>query len=400
MALLLTKYQPNTSQDLVGNNTAKTKLKDFITNYKSQRKKVCIVHGPLGTGKTSLVYALAKELDYDILELNSSQTRNKDAISTFLSAALGQTSLFMRPKLILIDEADNTSGRKDRGGNAELAKILDKSTFPIICTANDILDKKIKPLKKKALLIPIDKPEHQEIVQFLTTICIKENIQYKDNALSALARSCDGDIRAALLDLQTLCHEPITLESVMTLDDRKRTQTILHALRIVFKSSSADTARNAFDDVDIDPDRLLLWLEYNVPKEYLQARSLDSAFHHLSRADIFKQRIRKWQHWRYLVYFFGLLSAGVSTAKDEKNPNNVEYKQSSRLLKMWMAKNKLAKKRDIAAKLAGQTHVSSKVAMQYMPHLRYNFKKTNSEHRQRLINELELNDEEVAWLRK
>ncbi len=130
MALLLTKYQPKVSSELVGNDSIKIKLKDFVTNYKSQKKKVCIVHGPLGTGKTSLVFALAKELDYDILELNSSDTRNKDAITTFLGAALGQMSLFMRPKIILIDEVDNTSGRKDRGGTAELTKILDKSTFP------------------------------------------------------------------------------------------------------------------------------------------------------------------------------------------------------------------------------------------------------------------------------
>lgn len=400
MALLLSKYQPQTSADVIGNLNAKTKLKDFIVNYKNQKKRVCILHGPLGTGKTSLVYALAKELDYDILELNSSQSRNKDSISNFLGAALGQTSLFMRPKIILIDEADNTSGTKDRGGNVELAKVIDKSTFPIVCTVNDLEDKKIKPLKKKALAIELDKPTHQEIISFLKNICEKENFVFEENALSALARTCDGDIRAVLLDLQTLCHEPINLDAVMAIDDRKRTQTILHALKVVFKSSSAETARSAFDDVDLDPDRLLLWLEYNVPKEYLSAASLDRAFYHLSRADIFKQRIRKWQHWRYLVYFFNLLSAGVSTAKDERNPNNVEYKQSSRLLKMWMAKNKLAKKKDVAVKLAKVTHVSTRVAMQNLPHLQHDFRKISLEQRQKYIRELDLSDEEVVWLRK
>ena len=400
MALLLSKYAPKTSKDIIGNDAAVAKLKDFVQNYKTQKRKVCILHGPLGTGKTSLVYALAQELNYDILELNSSQTRNKDAMSTFINSAVGQMSLFMKPKIILIDEADNTSGRKDRGGNAELAKIMEKSSFPIICTANDVTDKKIKPLKKKALAIEMLKPNHVEVKEFLKDICNNESIHYDENALSALARSCDGDIRAALLDLQTLCHKKVTLHDVVELDDRKRTQTILHALKIVFKSSSAQTARQAFNDVDIDPDQILLWLDYNLPREYIDAQSLASGFQYLSRADIFKKRIRKWQHWRYLVYFFDLLSAGVSTAKEERNPKQIEYKQSSRLLKMWMAKNKHAKKREVAKKYASQTHVSSSVAMEYMPFIRQRMRHFSQKQKRQFAEELELSDEEFAWFAK
>jgi len=384
MTLLLTKYSPKLSTDLVGNDAARIKLKDFVVNYKSQKKTAAILHGPLGTGKTSLVYALAKELDYDILELNSSQLRNKDAIHSFLTAALGQMSLFMRPKIILIDEADNTSGRKDRGGMAELAKVIAKSKFPIICTANDVLDKKIKPMKKVSKLIEIHKPHLDEIIAFLKNICQKENIEFDDNALSSLARQSDGDIRAALLDLQVLRHQKITLEKVMELDDRKRTQTILHAFR----------------DVDLNPDHIMLWMEYNLPKEYTDAKSLQAAFEHLSRADIFKKRIMRWQHWRYLVYIFDLLSAGVSSAKEERNPNQIEYSQSSRLLKIWMAKNKNAKKREIAKKYAATMHTSTKVAMQHFPYLKHIIKNSNPVIKQKFYHELDLTDDEVVWLKR
>jgi replication factor C large subunit len=400
MTLLLTKYHPNTSTDLVGNKAAQIKLKDFIINYKSQKKSAVILHGPLGTGKTSLVYALARDLDYDILELNSSQQRNKDAIQNFLTSALNQMSLFMRPKIILIDEADNTSGRKDRGGMAELAKIITKSKFPIICTANDVLDKKIKPIKKVSKLIEVHKPNLEETITFLKQICSKENIDFDDKAISALARQSDGDIRAALLELQVLKNQKITLQAVLELDDRKRTQTILHALKIVFKSTTADTARTAFNDVDINPDHILLWMEYNLPNEYLDAKSLQAAFEHLSRADIFKQRIMRWQHWRYLVYIFDLLSAGISTSKQVRNPNKVEYKQSSRLLKMWMAKNKNAKKIEISKKYATTMHTSTKVAMRNLPYLRHIIRHSNPKIKEQFHRELDLTDEEITWLKR
>ncbi len=400
MAFLLKKYTPEHSSDIVGNAAAMHKLKDFIVNYKTQKKKACIVHGPLGTGKTSSIYAIAKELDYDLLEINSSDLRNKDAINKFLSAALGQMSLMMKPKIVLIDEVDNTSGRKDRGGTIELAKVITKSKYPIVCTANDGQDKKLKALRKVATILEFKKPDHDEIITFFKTICTNENIIFDDNALSALSRSCDGDLRAALLDLQILRNEKLTLEAVMKLDDRKRTQTILHALKVVFKSSTAETARTAFNDVDLNPDEILLWLEYNLPYEYKDPKALSESFNYLSRADIFKKRIMKWQHWRYLVYIFDLLSAGVSTAKEERNPNTIPYKRSSRLLKMWMAKNKNAKKRDISEKYAKSMHTSSKVAMKHLPYLKHIIKHSNEEQKQEFYRELELTNDEIMWLRK
>ncbi len=40
----------------------------------------------------------------------------------------------------------------------------------------------------------------------------------------------------------------------------------------------------------------------------------------LSRADIFQRRIKRWQHWRFLVYVNALMTAGIALSKEtDKN---------------------------------------------------------------------------------
>jgi replication factor C large subunit len=392
MSLYTLKYAPKNSDQIFGQDVGKVKLKDFIVNYKVQKFKAALVHGPLGVGKTSSVYAIANELKYDVLEINSSDLRNAANIKSFLDSALGQQSLFFTPKLILIDEVDNISGVKDRGCVPAVLKAIEKSKFPIILTANDIYDKKLKPLKKAALPIEFPKLDYKTIAHGLEWVAQQENITYEIKAVNSLARQVDGDMRAALLDLHT-CGNNFTFDKVTTLSDRKRTEAITTALRIIFKSSTADNALRALDDVDIDMDQIFMWMDYNLPKEYTDPKSLARAYEVLARADVFRGRIRRRQHWRFLAYMYNLLTAGISTAKEQRNTEFVQYKPTMRLLRIWQSNMKNAKKKEIAKKLAERTHVSTRVAMQYIPYLQKYWNNSIAE-------ELDLTADEIGWLKK
>jgi replication factor C large subunit len=396
--LLTHKYAPQHEKQIFGQDDAVAQLKDYILNYKNKRQKGALVHGLIGNGKTSAIYALAQQLKYDLLEINSSDLRNQDSIKTFLGAALGQQSLFFTPKLILIDEIDNISGRKDRGCIPAIVKAIEKSSFPVILTANDISESKFKSLRKLCLQIEFKKLDYKTLAHGIEWVAQQEGITYENKAINALARQADGDMRGALLDLQ-VCSAlgEFTYDDVIHLSDRKRTDTIKHALMLVFKSSSVENALRALDDVDVDMDHVFFWMDTNLPREYTSPTALAKAYEHLSRADVFRGRIRKRQHWRFMVYIFNLLTAGVSSAKDAKNPLQVEYKQTMRLLRMWQAKMKWAKKKDIAKKLAEHTHTSTKVAMQQVPYLQAMFQKQVMPG---IVADLELSDDEVLWLRK
>ena len=397
MALFTLKYAPKNTAQVFGQQKAVAELKEFIVNYKQKKQKAALLHGPIGNGKTSSVYALAKELKYDILEINSSDLRNAESIASFLGSALGQQSLFFTPKLILIDEVDNISGVKDRGCIPALLKAIEKSAFPVILTANDLEDSKLKPLTKACQLIPYHKLQYRTIAHCLQWVCEQEGITFEEKALASLARQVDGDLRGALIDLQISTPDKhFPFDRVLSLSDRKRTETILNALTLIFKSSSVENALGSLDDVDMDYKEVFLWMDENLPQEYLSASSLARAYEHLSRADVFQGRIRRQQHWRFLVYINSLLTAGISSAKEEKNPQFVQYRRTMRLLRIWQANMQNAKKKEIAGKVAAATHTSQRGALHYVPHLQALFQKSKEG---TLAEELDLTDEEIAWLR-
>ncbi len=393
------KYKPkNISeikfQDLVINN-----VKDFIENYSRQKKKALIIYGSTGTGKTCSVYAIAAELGLEIIEVNASDVRNAEQINTRLGNALFQKSLFSKGKVILVDEIDGLSGMKDRGGVAALAKLVEKSTFPIILTAEDPFDRKFSSIKRKSLLVKYIPADVNELKNLLKNICKKEKIQADDFSLMMLARRTGGDVRAAITDLQILTHnKKLRKEDIEVLDDRKQTESIKQALTKIFKTKNPEIALASFDNINENFDEFFLWVDENISKEYKDIEDIAKAYDALSLADVYRGRIKRWQHWRYLVYMKDLLTAGISLAKKEKYQNFTDYKESSRLLKIWIANAKNMKRKAIAEKWAEETHISSKRAFKDIFFLKVIFK--NKNFAKEIADDLELEKEEVDWLKK
>ena len=109
-------------------------------------------------------------------------------------------------------------------------------------------------------------------------------------------------------------------------------------------------------------DEIALWIEENIPSEY-SGNALVKAYEALSKADVFKGRIYRQQHWRFLVYQSFFLSAGISSATRLKSNKFTQYKRPSRILKIWLSNQKNAKKKSIVEKYSKVTHMSKKKAM-------------------------------------
>ena len=213
-------------------------------------------------------------MNYDILELNSSDLRNAENISRFLGSALGRQSLFFTPKIVLIDEVDNISGTADRGRIPALLKAIEKSSFPVVLTANEIEDSKFKALAKAAEVIQFHKLQYRTVAHCLQWVCEQEGIAFEEKAINSLTRQVDGDLRAALLDLHISSQKISLFEDLSVLSDRKKTETILNALTVIFKSSSVETALPALENVDLEPKDVMHWIDENMPKEYISAQAL------------------------------------------------------------------------------------------------------------------------------
>ncbi len=402
MKPFIDRHCPRSTKEIIGQDEPLRKLSLFIRDFKSQKKKAALIYGPSGSGKTSAVYAIAHEHNLEIIEVNASDFRNAEGISSIVGGAIGQQSLFFRKKLILIDEIDGLAGNQDRGGVQELVRQIESTTFPIVLTATNPFDNKLSSLRSKSSLIEFSELSPATITAILKTICGIEKIIYDEDSLKTLARRAGGDARAAINNLQviSIISKAVTKEAVEELSDRDRTETIISALQKILKTTSLEVALKAFDAVDEDVNERMLWLDENLPKEYINPADLARAYDALSKADVFNRRIRRWQHYRFLVYANAFLSGGVAVAKDEKYPGFVEYKPTGRILKLWWAKQKSMKKKAIAEKIAERTHTSAREALKStMPYFTYLFSK-NKALQPKLIEELDLDEEEVGWLKK
>lgn len=394
------KYTPKNICDIPQPNAVK--LKNFVQGFKNEKKNAALLYGPAGSCKSCAVYAVAKELNVEVVEVNASDVRNADQINEKLGNALKQQSLFFRGKIVLVDEVDGISGNQDRGGIPALVKLLEKSAFPVVLTANDPWDKKFNKLRSSSVMLEFSPLDNNAIYVVLKNICETEGVAFDEPALKMLARRSGGDLRAAINDLQSLSqlNKNITKDVLDSLGERNKEESITHALIKVFKSSDPSIALGAFDSVNMNLDEIMFWVEYNLPREYQKPEEIARAFDALSRADVYRGRIRRRQHWRFLAYVNALLSAGVAVAKDAKYSGAIKYMQTTRLLKMWQANMKYAMRKSIASKIAEKTHCSAKRALESsLPYLQQVFRNDKDAALQ-IAEELDFDEKEIDWLKR
>ena len=390
------KYRPKKFSEIFGQELVVQKIKEFLNNFNLQKitkrvtKKALILHGPPGVGKTTLAYVVANETDAEIFELNASDLRNKDKLREILKPAIEQRSLIKKNKIILVDEVDGVSV-VDRGGLTELLSLIQLTLYPLIITANDIWDKKLSPLRKKAEIVSLKEISYGVIKDVMIQILRKENHFVDNETLTKLAIKAKGDLRAAINDLQSISSVPETFG--LEVDERNKETDIFNALRLIFKGKPTDETLRAFDSVHMSIDEIILWVEENIPSEYSGIELL-KAYEMLSKVDVFKGRIYKQQYWRFLVYENIFLSYGISASKKGTKTGFTNYKKPTRILKIWMNNQITMKKKSIAIKYARYVHVGIKRAMNEFPMIKQIIK-SNSQ----IQKELKLDEEEIEYLK-
>jgi len=380
------KYRAKTYEDILGQEEPIKQVQLFIKQF--PKKKALVLYGPAGTGKTSLALATAKINNLDILELNSSDLRNRAKLEETLKPAAQQQSLFKKGKILLMDEVDGVTGT-DIGGIPELVKIIDKTKFPIIMTCNDIWQSKMSPLRRISKLVEMKKINIGTIVSVLARIAEKENLGKNPQFLKQLAIKSQGDLRAAINDLES--YSLIDSEIIDLNEKRNVEENIFNILRRLFKERQ--DFLTLFDTTSLSLDEILLWIEENIPKEY-KNEALTNAYYALGNADRFRGRIYKNQSWRFLLYQNAFQSAGISYAKPTHLEGFTKYERPKRVLKIWLNNQKIAKKKTIAKKYASLVHCSTKRVLRDFQLLKPILRQ------EQIQKKLKMSDEEIAFIQK
>lgn len=300
-------YRPEKLEEIAGQPKALKELVSWFNTWPEQKKAV-ILYGRAGVGKTSAVLALKKEFNADLIELNASDQRNKDVIERIVGNAATSSTLDGSKKIILLDEADNVYGREDKGGNQALSKIIDITRNPIILIANEYWEIP-QGIRNKAKMIEFRTLLPASILKVIKKVAEKEQLFIPNEVLQKIAKDANGDLRAALNDLESLTGEEYT-------NPRDTQQSIFQGLSSVFRSHSVDV-RKEFWNIDMQPRDALLWIGENMPLVYSPPDAA-KAYYYLSRADVFLGRVMRRQYYKLWAYAMDLMTSGVSVARSDK----------------------------------------------------------------------------------
>lgn len=374
------KYEPKSLGDFAGQNKQLKKLRNWYENW-SPGDDALLLHGPPGDGKTSAVYALGNDKDLELMEVNASDKRNRSQLEELVGSASQQRSILGKDKIILIDEVDGLSGRSDRGGVGAIIEAIKNSKFPIVLTANDPYDSKLRSLRNYCELVDFGKVHLNSMTARLADICEDEGVEADRKLLKQIARQNSGDLRSAINDLEAVARgkEKITEEDIEALGYRERKKDVFEVLKVIFKTKTAKTAKEILDSVDKDPDELFWWIEQNIPNEYKDEEEVAEAFERMSMADLFKTRIRRRQNWALMKYMLDLISSGVALAKKEKYSKFTKYQPPQRLKRYGRSKAQRKRMAEISEKLKDELHLSSsRIKTEYIPFFQWMFENEES----------------------
>ena len=189
-------------------NKIKDILKDFEKNkHNLTTKKGIYIYGDPGTGKSTFVQNILKEMDYDIIKYDAGDIRNKSIIDTITKHNMSDKNIMsmfykkIKRIAIIMDEIDGMNNG-DKGGINSLIKIirpkktkkqrLEEITLnPIICIGNYHIDKKIKELMKVCHVVELKTPTKPQMTNILDNLVPNIEDTIKPNIINFI----QGDLR-------------------------------------------------------------------------------------------------------------------------------------------------------------------------------------------------------------
>ena len=201
----LEAYRPVRLSEVVGQTKAVQLLQKVLSLQSSMPH--LLLHGPPGTGKTSTILALARQLyqkpEYvhsNVLELNASVERGIDVIrervKVFAKLKVAGFEGHHCPfKLVILDEADNMTLDAQHALRRLMETTVANTRFCLMCNH---LTRMTDPILSRVVTLRYEPLTPAQILGQLERVAREEKSDLKAVDLQQMAQMAQGDMRRAL----------------------------------------------------------------------------------------------------------------------------------------------------------------------------------------------------------
>ncbi|TQN71431.1 Chromosome transmission fidelity protein 18 [Colletotrichum shisoi] len=208
-----------------------------VQEEEKPHKKILMLTGPPGLGKTTLAHVCARQAGYDVMEINASDDRSRDVVKSRIRTSLGTESVktvenvkakdgetlqkVAKPACVIVDEVDGVVGGSGSSGEGGFVRalidlvLLDQKNSagasnaanrkkkkgddfrlmrPLILICNDVYHPSLRPLRQSGMaeVIHVGKPGIDAVVTRLKTVLDKEGIPCEKDAARKICEAAWG----------------------------------------------------------------------------------------------------------------------------------------------------------------------------------------------------------------
>jgi replication factor C subunit 3/5 len=198
------KYRPKKIDEIISHDQNIETIKKMLAGNSLPH---LLFHGTPGTGKTSLILALANELygnqkNLMVMKLDASDDRGINSVREEIKGFAEKVNMFCKGvKLIILDEADSMTFDAQFALRRIIEKYSRTTRFCLICNYEN---KIIPAIRSRCANFRFSPISSQHVEKKLENICKNENITYDNKVLETISLLSKGDLRKSINFLQSL----------------------------------------------------------------------------------------------------------------------------------------------------------------------------------------------------
>jgi replication factor C small subunit len=205
MSMWTEKYRPKSLKDVIGQPEVVDRLKAFVGREGIQEMPHFLFAGPAGVGKTSTAIALGhevlgKEFRTSFLELNASDERGinvvRQRIKDYARLAPAPNTPF---RMILLDESDNMTSAAQQALRRTMETYGRTCRFILACNYSSSI---ISPIQSRCAIFRFKSLKKDDLSKYIKQICQNEGMDIDEDAIDAIFKASEGDLRQILNSLQ------------------------------------------------------------------------------------------------------------------------------------------------------------------------------------------------------